>query len=154
MNTENRMKKKTAIVYASVHHGNTKKVLDAIASVYEVDLINASKVKKQDLSGYETVGFASGVYYSKYHKTVLDFAEKNMPQEKKTFFICTYGGKAAFQSIEKAIAGKNAKVIGTFSCRGYDTFGPFKLVGGVAKGHPDEQDLKDAVEFYGKIQND
>jgi flavodoxin len=38
--------------------------------------------------------------------------------------------------------------IGRFSCKGYDTFGPFKLVGGLAKGHPDDKDLKDAVSFF------
>ena len=26
--------------------------------------------------------------------------------------------------------------------------GPFKLVGGIAKGHPNDQDLEDEVEFY------
>lgn len=37
---------------------------------------------------------------------------------------------------------------------GYDTFGPFKLVGGIAKGHPDDKDLADAVAFYkGILQN-
>ena len=40
-----------------------------------------------------------------------------------------------------------SKVIGKFGCKGYDTFGPFKLVGGIAKGHPDEEDIKNAVEF-------
>ena len=29
-----------------------------------------------------------------------------------------------------------------FGCKGYDTFGPFKLFGGIAKGHPDEDDIK------------
>ena len=29
----------------------------------------------------------------------------------------------------------------------YDTFGPFKLVGGIAKGHPDDKDIQNAVEF-------
>ena len=31
---------------------------------------------------------------------------------------------------------------------GFDTFGPFKLVGGIAKGHPDEDEIRGAVEFY------
>ena len=31
--------------------------------------------------------------------------------------------------------------------KGYDTFGPFKLMGGIAKGHPDEEDIKNTVEF-------
>ena len=29
----------------------------------------------------------------------------------------------------------------------YDTFGSFKLIGGIAKGHPAEEDIKNAVEF-------
>ncbi len=38
--------------------------------------------------------------------------------------------------------------IGRFQCPGLDKFGPFKLVGGIQKGHPTEDDLKEAVEFY------
>lgn len=38
--------------------------------------------------------------------------------------------------------------IGKFSCKGYDTFGPFKLVGGIAKGRPNAKDLAAAVDFY------
>lgn len=41
--------------------------------------------------------------------------------------------------------------MGRFSCKGFDTFGPFKLIGGVAKGHPDDRDLAAAVEFYKKL---
>ena len=43
---------------------------------------------------------------------------------------------------------KQGKIAGKFSCKGYDTFGPFKLVGGIAKGHPNDKDLADAVTFY------
>ena len=32
---------KTAIVYASVHHGNTKKIIDEIAKTNDVELIQA-----------------------------------------------------------------------------------------------------------------
>ena len=72
----------------------------------------------------------------------------NLPQEKKVFLICTHGGSAAFRSIETILEGKHADLIGKFSCKGYDTYGPFKLVGGIAKGHPDEKDLMAAVDFY------
>ena len=49
---------------------------------------------------------------------------------------------------------KHADLIGTFSCKGYDTFGPFKLVGGIGKGRPNEKDLA-AVDFYrGLIDGD
>ena len=34
---------KTAIVYASVHHGNTKKIIDEIAKTNDVELIDATQ---------------------------------------------------------------------------------------------------------------
>ena len=46
------------------------------------------------------------------------------------------------------INNNNCPIIGKFSCKGYDTYGPFKLVGGIAKGHPNEKDLEAAVDFY------
>ena len=55
-----------AIIYYSQHHGNTKKLIDAIASKYEVTLIDATKDADQDLSQYDLIGFASGIYYSKF----------------------------------------------------------------------------------------
>ena len=103
---------------------------------------------KATVTEYDAIGFASGIYYGKFHQAVLNFATVNLPQEKKVFLICTHGGSAAFQSIETILEGKHADLIGKFSCKGYDTYGPFKLVGGIAKGHPDEKDLMAAVEFY------
>ena len=59
---------KTAIIYASPHHGNTKKLIDAIATKHEVTLIDATQTKDQDLSDYDLIGYASGIYFQKYHK--------------------------------------------------------------------------------------
>ena len=139
---------KAVIVYASVHHGNTKKIVDEIAGEYEVELVDATQVKEKELSGYDVIGFASGIYYGKFHRAVLDFASVNLSQDKKVFLICTYGGNAVFQSMETILEEKHADLIGKFSCKGYDTFGPFKLVGGIAKGRPNAKDLAAAVDFY------
>ena len=38
---------KVAIVYYSQHHGNTKKLLDAIKELYDVKLINVVECKKR-----------------------------------------------------------------------------------------------------------
>ena len=139
---------KTAIIYASVHHGNTKKVIDEIAKTNEVDLIDATQITEKDLSGYDLIGFASGVYYGKFHQSVLKFASVNLIENKNVFLMCTYGGSEAFKSMETIIEDKHDTLVGRFSCKGFDTFGPFKLIGGVAKGHPDNKDLAAAVEFY------
>ena len=41
---------KTEIVYASVHHGNTKKIIDEIAKTNDVELIDATQTVEKDLS--------------------------------------------------------------------------------------------------------
>ena len=141
---------KTAIIYYSKHHGNTRKLIDALAAEYDITAIDASDVKSADLSGYDLVGFASGIYYSKFHKTVLEFAEKNLPDGKKVFFLYTYGAekKGYTNAISEAVSKHNARVVGEFGCFGFNTFGPFKLIGGIAKGHPDQKDLDNVRAFY------
>lgn len=109
---------KTAIVYASTHHGNTKKLLDAIAAAYEVDLIDAVKVPEKDLNRYDRIGFASGIYYSKFHQAVLNFAAVNMPQNKQTFFISTYGGKADYTSDRKSADSQKQRPSGKIWLQG------------------------------------
>ena len=65
---------KTAIVYASVHHKNTEKVVKAIAEKHpEVELIDATKTILKDLASYDLVGFASGIFYGKLHKSLISF---------------------------------------------------------------------------------
>ena len=64
---------KTAIVYYSKHHGNTKKLLDAIASQFEVTLIDVTEQPDADLSSFDRVGFASGIYYSSFAKQLQPF---------------------------------------------------------------------------------
>ena len=140
-------KMRIAIVYTSVHHGNTEKLVKRIAEECQVDLIDAIKQMNADLNDYDMIGFASGIYFSKFHQSILEFAEKNLPDDKKIFLICTYGGGANYKSIEQILDKKHASVVGKFGCKGYDTFGPFKLVGGIAKGHPNEEDMKNAADF-------
>ena len=143
---------KTAIVYHSSHHGNTKKVVQAIAQGRDVTLIDASAVKSADLTSYELIGFASGIYFGKFHTDVLEFAENNLPGGKKVFFLSTYGGSSNTKAIEEVVKARGGQIVYQFGCKGYDTFGPFKLVGGIAKGHPDETDLKNACQFFDGLQ--
>ena len=143
---------KTAIIYYSKHHGNTKKLLDAIksASTDEITLFNVSEIQRTDLSAYDRIGFASGIYYSKFDKRVLAFAKENTPNGADVFFIYTYGMKKPgyTKSIEEALSGKQVHVIGAYGCLGFNTFGPFKLIGGMAKNHPNQDEIEKAVAFY------
>ena len=72
-----------AIVYASVHHGNTEKLVKGIAEECQVDLIDAVKQPDADLCCYDMIGFASGIYFSKFHQSILGFVKKNLTDDKK-----------------------------------------------------------------------
>lgn len=141
---------KTAIAYYSKHHGNTKKLLDAIAAKHEVTLIDVTEEKTYDLTGFDRIGFASGIYYSSVAKQLLEFASANLPSEKQVFFIGTCGAprNGYYDAIKKITEEKKCFPLGEYTCLGFDTFGPFKLVGGIAKGHPTEGEIEDAVRFY------
>ena len=142
---------KTVIIFYSKHHGNTKKVLDAIAvSDSEVELVDATEKHELELSKYDRVGFASGIYYGKFAEQVLNFAKVNLPTGKDVFFIATAGNptKNCFNSIAEVTESKHCKELGRYICKGFDTYGPFKLVGGLQKGHPTDEEIQAAVDFY------
>ena len=145
---------KTAIIYYSKHHGNTKKVLDAIAAAdTEVELVDATEKHEMDLSGYDRIGFASGIYYGKFAEQVLNFANINLPIGKDVFYIATAGNptKNCFNSIADIAKEKHGNELGRYICKGFDTYGPFKLVGGLQKGHPTDEEIQEAVKFYKEL---
>lgn len=146
---------KTAILYYSTHHGNTKKLLDAIAEKHDVTLVDITQPIHGSLEEYDLIGFASGIYFSKFQKMLLQFAEQNLPPKKKVFFLYTCGAekKGYTDAIRKAVLGRDAEILGEYGCLGFDTYGPFKLIGGIAKGHPNQDELEGAVKFYESILN-
>lgn len=141
----------TAIIYYSKHHGNTKKLLDAIAAAgSEVELVDVTEKHELDLSRYDKIGFASGIYYNKFAEQVQNFAKVNLPTGKDVFFIATAGNptKNCFNSIAVVTQEKHCRELGRYITKGFDTYGPFKLVGGLQKGHPTEEEIEGAVTFY------
>ncbi len=142
---------KTAIAYYSKHHGNTKKLLDAIKE-YDpaVELIDVTERHEVNLTDYDRIGFASGIYMTKFAEQLLTFARVNLPPQKDVFFIATAGNPMDmyFKSIKEVAESKQCREIGRYQCLGHDSFGPFKIVGGIQKGHPNESELQAAVKFY------
>lgn len=142
--------KKNAMIYYSKHHGNTKKVLDFIASKHDLDLIPVEE--NVDVSKYSFIGFASGTYMSKVASSITEYIGNHKEELRgKSTFILTTGGAgkpSADKPLETILSESGMNVLGSFYCYGYDTFGPFKLVGGLKKNHPDDQDFINAEKAY------
>ena len=108
---------KTAIVYYSRHHGNTKKLLDAVAAENEIDLIDVIEQPDADLSAYDRIGFASGIYYNAFAAQLMDFVRTKLPEGKDVFYIYTHGApkgsflKAIRENRKKLLTRKSAFAI-------------------------------------------
>lgn len=145
---------KTAVVYHSSHHGNTKKLLDAMAQEGEVTLLAAASNLDVDLAGYELIGFASGTYASRLHEDVLRCAERNLPSGKPVFVVYTYGAwRPKLSNLERIVRSKGGMLLGVYGCPGFCTFGPLKLIGGIAKGRPNAQDTAAAAAFFKEVRS-
>jgi len=143
---------KTAIVFESYHHGNTKKICDAIGQKYDITFIDA-RDSIEDLGKYNLIGFASGVAYGKYYKTITDVIRNKLPQSKNVFFIYTCGlpSRDYAAEVKKIASEKNCRILGTYGCKGYDTYGPLRLIGGINKENPTEDEINAAIEFFANI---
>lgn len=58
-----------------------------------------------------------------------------------------YDNKKYAEEMNKFLEQKSATVTGVFSCKCYDIYGPFKLIGGLNKHPPDEKDIQNVVQF-------
>ncbi|MFI3255662.1 flavodoxin [Chakrabartyella piscis] len=140
---------KTIIVYNSIHHKNTEKLLQLACNDLEVDLVDIKFAKDTDLRLYEVIGFASGIYHGNFHRSLFNYLEDCSQLPQKTFLIHTSGtGNAKYNSsFVEAVKTKGIDLIGSFHCKGFDTFGLFKYIGGIAKKHPNEKDVENLKDF-------
>jgi flavodoxin len=144
---------KTAIVFESSHHGNTKKLIDAIAAKHEVTLIDTQAVQSAELNQYDLIGFAAGIAFGNFYESVVNFASNYLPSNKKVFFIysCGANDKDFSSELRKLAEARGCTSLGTYSCLGYDTYGPLEAMGGLNKDHPDTSEIQGAVDFFESI---
>ena len=67
--------------------------MDTVEKVGDVTLLDTSCNHQGDIFEYGLIGFASGIYYSKFHDVVVRFGSKNLPHGNKVFLIYAYGVK-------------------------------------------------------------
>ena len=117
------------------------------------------KFKKENvaiLEEYEVIGFASGIDFGKFYEEIEDFAKENLPIKKKVFFLytCAMDRKGFTDSMKEIVLEREAIILGDYGCKGYNTYGPWKVIGGMNKKHPTDAEIMSAIEFFEKtIEN-
>lgn len=145
--------KQTLIVYASIHHQNTYKVVEYLSKYLDADVLDATKAGKFDCDNYENVIFASGIYFSRLHRSVVDFMNKADLSNKKVVIVYTCGVRAGDYAsrYRKTLKDKKAIYLGKATSRGLDTNGFFEKFNGISKGHPNDKDLNRVLKEVSRL---
>jgi flavodoxin len=158
IDTGNPQELRSLVVVFSYHHRNTEKIANACARVLDAPVKTPQQVKPEEIAEYDLIGFGSGIYGATFDPSVLDLADW-LPHAagKKAFLFSTYGAPAAFaggdfvknnhSQIREKVQAKGYTVIGEFGCAGWNTNSFLKFFGGLNKGRPDTEDLRNAEAF-------
>ena len=149
---------KSLVVVFSYHHNNTEKIANAIAKVLGAEVKTPQQIFPEKLREYGLIGFGSGIYSATFDPSVLNLADRlSFDAGKKAFLFSTYGAPAFIanrefieknhRQIREKLEVKGYKVIGEFGCAGWNTNSFLKYFGGLNKGQPDAEDLKNAEAF-------
>jgi flavodoxin len=150
---------KSLILLYSYHHNNTEKIAEVFSRVLDAQIKRTGDVTSHEVSGYDLVGFGSGIYSDKHHPSMMEFVDQ-LPHElgKKAFIFSTAGisnkGKTAtdHSSIRDKLEAKGYSVIGEFQCPGLNTNSFLKYFGGMNKGRPNAKDMKEVEVLANKIK--
>jgi len=147
------------LVLYSYHHNNTEKIAKVLARVLDAQIKTPQQVNLEELQEYSLIGFGSGIYGAKHHEYLLDLADR-LPRvtNKKAFIFSTSGitGKAKVAKdhslLREKLQSKGYIIVDEFGCKGFNTNSFLKLFGGMNKGRPNAEDLKDAEEFASSLK--
>jgi len=145
---------KSLLIVYSYHHNNTQKVAKAMAKAIEAKIETPENTQLQELKYYDLIGFGAGIDSGKHYKIMLDFAD-SLPQVdgKKAFIFSTAGvtGEKKLakdhSALREKLEAKGYLIINEFQCKGFNTNVFLKYFGGMNKGRPNDEDLRNAEEF-------
>ena len=156
---EPRVPVKSLVIVFSYHHGNTRRIADAVANVLGAPVRTPDQVTPEEIATYDLVGFGSGIYGGTFDPSVLDLAGR-LPQatgKTGTFLFSTFGAPSIavtpefiadnHRRIRETLAASGYPVLGEFGCAGWNTNSFLAYFGGINRGRPDEADILNAEAF-------
>lgn len=146
--------KKCLIIVYSYHHGNTEKIAKAFSEVLNGVVKTPEQVSQNELPFYDLIGFGAGIDSGRHYQPLLDFVDRLPTEHKKKGFIFSTSAvqgetkvKQDHQLLRQKLESKGYVIVGEFSCKGFNTNSFLKYFGGMNKGRPDSEDLRNANAF-------
>lgn len=152
---------KSLLVVFSYHHNNTEKVANVIARVLDAKIKTPPQINLEELQEYGLIGFGSGIYDGKHHEVLLDLVNRLPQVTNRKAFIFSTGGMTGDDKVaedhlllRKKLRSKGYLIVDEFGCKGHNTNSFLKYFGGMNKGRPNAEDLKQAEEFAQNLKKD
>lgn len=153
---------KSLLVLYSYHHHNTEKIAEVFSKVLDADIKWPLDINPEEIRDYDLIGFGSGIYASKHHESILGLVDNlSEVKDKKAFIFSTCGAPVAIGGqktlddyavkchslLRDKLQSKGYVIVDEFICAGFNTNSFLKLFGGINKGRPNVNDLKNAEDF-------
>jgi len=145
---------KSLLVLFSYHHKNTEKIAKVFAKALDAEIKTPKQTIPDELQNYNLVGFGSGIYSDKHHKSLLNLADNIPPVTNKKAFIFSTSAMLGEAKVAKdhsmlreKLQSKGYVIVDEFACKGFNTNSFLKYLGGMNKGRPNAEDLMHAEEF-------
>lgn len=144
------------IFYSSTYNGNTRKIAEEIAKVMRGRLIDIDSCGEivPDVDSYDLIGLGSGINFASHSIQLLQFTRTLNLCGKNVFIFSTrcrpyLGGY--HNALKELVTDLGGNIVCEFSCKGYDATGPWVLINGINKCHPNEKDCFNARLFAERI---
>ncbi len=150
---------RSLIILFSYHHNNTEKVANAIARVLDAQVKTPKQVDLEEFHEYDMVGFGSGIYSDKHHESLLRLADRLSPVTKANAFLFSTSAMVNDEKVaddhaalREILHSKGYTIVDEFACKGFNTNSFLRFIGGINKGRPNSEDLKNAEEFANNLK--
>ncbi|SIR89569.1 flavodoxin domain-containing protein [Williamsia sterculiae] len=140
-------------------HQNTRRVADVFAEELDAAIITPEDATPDVVASADLVGFGSGIYFMNFAaelrqcvsrlsdmsgRRAFVFATSGLPQPPVRRYVDRFTGE---------LRRRGFTVEETLLLRGYDTWGPTRVVGGLNKDRPDAADLDRADDVARRLKH-
>ncbi|AEF81339.1 flavodoxin family protein [Leadbettera azotonutricia] len=152
------MAKNTLLIVYSYHHMNTMKIAEIFSKKLNAKIIEPQKLNIEEIKNYDLIGFGAGIDSGKHYSPLLEIVDKISNNIGKEAFIFSTSGVYGIKkmhndhkTLREKLESKGFNILDEFSCRGFNTNSVLKYFGGMNKGRPNEDDIKNAETFADKL---
>lgn len=149
---------RSIVIYTSTKYGNTKKVAIAMAEEIGADLHCLDDVHQKDpeLDDYNLIALGTGIKFLRYEPNLRDYVPRNNFKDRNVFLFMSCGSGWDWihdNIVKQTLLQQGANLLGQFTCLGFAGSFPLSIVGGINRGHPNQNDIEQARYFARRMHN-